>query len=818
MGSNPFNYRAPGTGGLFPTQVSEFVPQQGNIGRGLQTAGQSLLNASGVLHERFLKKQAVDTKREALNLYSQFRLEDARQAPEFKQSYDGDLREFAPSDFKRRGELFSKYQDLASTPEVREALGNQFADYNISQQVSSESYQVAAVANKAISDTSDTLDNLTNAIFRSPDLYEENLALGYEAIEAVAPDIESSKITEMQQSYKDAAGLAFIKSRADINPSQTLKELKSGEYDPYLTQTGMETIKRQLESELEQKKKERLSLVRQDINEGMEGHITSLMQTGVPLLDRSDVEKAEDPRLLEKYDHWTDVSKKFYDVVGGTSGQPLVDRARAIEVLNPNSKDFKGPKNAKNYEKHLRVYESAKALLAREEEQYQKDPVAFASQNSTEVQKAYAHSPGRGMQAAINYQISRGARPWEVQLFSKEQSEDISGRLNLMLEQGNLEQAKQLLTDMQSEYSGVTVPGYSYTAYDIAKNNIVDAGGNAQFIRALDFADNKDQRLIIQAATNGEKDYKALYTNDQVKAIYEGVNNKLRPIINAITRQPDFAGIEELAEQKDLAAKLALEYKAKGLDDQEAITRAAQTIFPYETVKERNMDIAILNSEGINIGLFKERANREQKASNIRDFMKRHSFEKAFEKQDPFQTLSSFAKSNGLKITAGKDSSGHNKGSLHYQGRAIDVDHRGVSYEDLVRKARKIGGRVIDERRNPGRGRVWTGPHYHIEIPVGAEGNVKLSQQLSDTAIEGLVDSAAKDGVWLLSPDHSSVVLHTKQLDGSMRPLTAPDGTIYSKTIYELGAAPELSARETGRETRPVVRPGETGYFSLLSK
>lgn len=811
MGSNPFNYRAPGTGGLFPTQVSEFVPQQGDISRGLQAAGQGLVNASNVLHERFLKKQEVDTKREALNLYSQFRLEDAEQATQFKQSYQGPLRDFADEDLKRRNQTFAKYGDLASNPQVREILSEQFMDYNVSQQVSSENYQISAVANKAISDTADTLDNFTNAIFRNPDLYAENLELGYQAIEAVAPDVDQDKLNQMRQNYKDSAGLAYIKSRADINPSQTLKELKSGEYDSYLTQSGLETISGQLTRELEQKRKERLALVRQDINEGMEGHITSIMQTGVPLLTEDDVSKAEDPQLLEKYRHWTQVAKKFNEVVGGTSGQPLATRAQAIEVLNPDSEDFKGTKNAKNYKKQLAIYESAKSLLAREEEQYAKDPVAFGMQNSEEVQKAFAHSVGRGTQAAINYQISRGAKPWEVELLTKQQSADYGNQLNTLLDQGNLDEAKQFVASLQEEYGGIEVPGYSYDAYDIIKNNIVDSGGNAQFIRALDFVDSPDQRFILNAAVNGDKEYQALFTKDSITATKEATNTQLRPIIDAIIRQPDFVDIEQIGQLKDLTSKLALEYQSKGYNQKDAVEKAARIIMPYTAVRERNIDVAIPDAAGVNVGLFRQRALRERQAGNIREFMQRHSFSDD-KKQKPFDVLTGFADSNGFKITGGWDKTEHNKGSLHGKGRAIDIDHRGVNYAELKAKAKMKGIRVIDERQRPAGQAVWTGPHFHLDIPEGTSLSDSNATAMTKVAMEGLIDAASKDGVWLMSPDQSGVVLHTKQLDGSLRPLIAPDGTMYSKTFYELGVQPELTTigepsprlRNSNPNTRPV--------------
>jgi hypothetical protein len=70
----------------------------------------------------------------------------------------------------------------------------------------------------------------------------------------------------------------------------------------------------------------------------------------------------------------------------------------------------------------------------------------------------------------------------------------------------------------------------------------------------------------------------------------------------------------------------------------------------------------------------------------------------------------------------------HNKGSMHFQGRAADVSlnanrHKTKADFDLfVANARLVSGlRVRDERKRPPpeKQEVWTGPHVHLDDKVG---------------------------------------------------------------------------------------------------
>jgi hypothetical protein len=85
----------------------------------------------------------------------------------------------------------------------------------------------------------------------------------------------------------------------------------------------------------------------------------------------------------------------------------------------------------------------------------------------------------------------------------------------------------------------------------------------------------------------------------------------------------------------------------------------------------------------------------------------------------PLEKLEDFARQYGLKITSEMGGQ-HNKGSLHYQGGAIDVSSRGFT-QDMVDKLKALaaawGITLRDERTRPAGQAVYGGPHIHLEIP-----------------------------------------------------------------------------------------------------
>lgn len=84
-----------------------------------------------------------------------------------------------------------------------------------------------------------------------------------------------------------------------------------------------------------------------------------------------------------------------------------------------------------------------------------------------------------------------------------------------------------------------------------------------------------------------------------------------------------------------------------------------------------------------------------------------------------YRDLAKFARDRGFTVTS-TNGGRHNKGSAHYEGRAVDVRTRDKSpaqVDKLIREARAAGFKVHDERRRPPGQRVWSGPHIHLEIP-----------------------------------------------------------------------------------------------------
>ena len=83
-------------------------------------------------------------------------------------------------------------------------------------------------------------------------------------------------------------------------------------------------------------------------------------------------------------------------------------------------------------------------------------------------------------------------------------------------------------------------------------------------------------------------------------------------------------------------------------------------------------------------------------------------------KETSLQQLLTFARSHHYRVTS-TTGGRHHRGSKHYKGKAIDIDHRGVNAKKLLKLAAAKGFRVLDERRRPRGQRVWSGPHFHIE-------------------------------------------------------------------------------------------------------
>lgn len=83
-----------------------------------------------------------------------------------------------------------------------------------------------------------------------------------------------------------------------------------------------------------------------------------------------------------------------------------------------------------------------------------------------------------------------------------------------------------------------------------------------------------------------------------------------------------------------------------------------------------------------------------------------------------YKELSVFAESKGFVVTSTTGGT-HNKGSKHYNGKAIDVrtrDKTNAEVLNFINDARATGITVIDERNKPAGQAVWGGAHLHLEV------------------------------------------------------------------------------------------------------
>jgi LysM repeat protein len=85
--------------------------------------------------------------------------------------------------------------------------------------------------------------------------------------------------------------------------------------------------------------------------------------------------------------------------------------------------------------------------------------------------------------------------------------------------------------------------------------------------------------------------------------------------------------------------------------------------------------------------------------------------------------LINLAKKNNFDVTS-TTGGGHNVGSRHYKGRAIDVRTKNKTPEEInqfMNIARSAGYRVLDERVRPKGQKKWDGQHLHIDFQTGGQ-------------------------------------------------------------------------------------------------
>ena len=80
----------------------------------------------------------------------------------------------------------------------------------------------------------------------------------------------------------------------------------------------------------------------------------------------------------------------------------------------------------------------------------------------------------------------------------------------------------------------------------------------------------------------------------------------------------------------------------------------------------------------------------------------------------------------GFRVTGKNEKEGHNVGSRHYVGEAIDVgckEKTNDQVDEFMTFMKKQGYIVKDERVHPPGQKVWTAPHVHVEFPTHTKEN-----------------------------------------------------------------------------------------------
>ena len=121
--------------------------------------------------------------------------------------------------------------------------------------------------------------------------------------------------------------------------------------------------------------------------------------------------------------------------------------------------------------------------------------------------------------------------------------------------------------------------------------------------------------------------------------------------------------------------------------------------------------------------------------------------------------LHNFVTSSGFELSPGRSgyaTGGHNPGSLHGEGYAVDVrvrDREPKDVDDFISKAQASGFVVRDERTRPAGQSVWDGPHVHLEYN-------ELGKALADLPAKDELDSLLAD-----VPDAEEVITINARAD-----------------------------------------------------
>lgn len=154
------------------------------------------------------------------------------------------------------------------------------------------------------------------------------------------------------------------------------------------------------------------------------------------------------------------------------------------------------------------------------------------------------------------------------------------------------------------------------------------------------------------------------------------------------------------------------------------------------------------------------------------------------------KALEDFARSNGFEPSDGFATSGHNRGSKHYSGYALDVhvkDRKPEEVDGFIQKAKEAGYIVRDERVRPAGQAVWKGPHVHLEYDG-------LDQLLSD-----LPDEQSQQNII------DTPIAPNRQRDSFQQPTTTPQINLRRSAGAQAGQVVGEAVNQTQSQEQAAV-------------
>lgn len=216
----------------------------------------------------------------------------------------------------------------------------------------------------------DQLDNLTNEVYRLParvgDLHDRGLGI---IAEATAGDlIEPEKINEANRRFREQIYAAAVRGKIDRDPVTTAEELRRGDFDKYLSQEGLRSLRNeadvQINAMIRQMKAEKAEIER-EIGEEVKDYKAAVM-AGSPWA--GDVGKLADRVKGSKHE------KEFRHVLESEHDLRLFALMSPAEAEHHLRLLDQQPKTGDQAQLHARL----RSALESNKEALKKDPISFA--------------------------------------------------------------------------------------------------------------------------------------------------------------------------------------------------------------------------------------------------------------------------------------------------------------------------------------------------------------------------------------------------------------------------------------------------------